>query len=493
MMKRFYRVTTALSLLALLEVAAPPFAQAAPFWDLEGHWAQAEIAAGAAEGYVHGLPDGSFRPDLPISRAEFFTLLTGALGLRPRPDLVAAYAPRNWWVEQGYAQAAVAGGLLVPAEYQGWIDSGGSIRRREIVLAAVRALGRESLVGQNRITATDADSYPAWLLDWAAEAAAGGVLKGYDDGSLGLERTATRAEALVMVQRIREQLLMNLAPSAVPAAPEARRHPAPGEPTWTTVRTAPSKPSFWDGSHTYVLHDEVTAYVLVPAPGRAAWLNVVDTQGACRLYRLSGGRVHEVAAGATPIVTLALQDDGRLWFSQGNQLALAGAGGTQRFALAEQVTSAGLDESGVLWAAGPSRLYRVDQGRVASFFLAPGVLTRVRHVAPAPDGSVWLLLRAAQAGGGVEAVRVRSGSIVQRATVVAGEGLQAALLSDRGASRLIYVAAPEPALIRFDLETGAAARLVAPAAVGAAARVLPAPDGGALLLDRAGQFWRVSE
>lgn len=498
-MKHLKRTAAALTALAVLGFAAPPATQGAVLWDTAGHWASAEIAAGVAAGYISGFPDGSFRPDQPITRAEFFTLLTGALGLTPRPGDAAPYAPDHWSARQGQLQAAVAAGVLNPADYAGWLAPDLPIARREIVMAAVRALGHEDLVGQRALAASDAAAYPDWLQAWAAEAIHLGILQGYADGSVGLDRTATRAEALVMVQRIRAALLLNAVPTSEEPAPGARRYPAPGEPTWTLDGGAPARPAFSDGRHRYTLKVDLQGYTLLPAPGQAAWLSAVDGRGTYRLYRLAAGQVREIASGDEPIVALAVADDGRLWFSRGTDLlAAAGDGRLERYALSGQATHGAPDEAGGLWAVDASRLYRVAGGKVVSYPLAEGLLARVRHVAPAPDGSVWLLLRAGQPGRGVEAVRIRGGRVVQEATVVRGlpgqaGTVQAALLSERGDARLILVTAPERMVIRFDLATGAAARRILPAEAGDWAQVLPAPEGGALVVDRHGRRWRVAD
>lgn len=44
-----------------------------------GHWAYSYINAAANAGWVEGYPDGSFRPDEPISRAEVVTLVNGVI------------------------------------------------------------------------------------------------------------------------------------------------------------------------------------------------------------------------------------------------------------------------------------------------------------------------------------------------------------------------------------------------------------------------------
>jgi len=44
--------------------------------DYEGHWAQPYIEKAINYGYMTGYPDGSFKPDNPITRAEFARVLS---------------------------------------------------------------------------------------------------------------------------------------------------------------------------------------------------------------------------------------------------------------------------------------------------------------------------------------------------------------------------------------------------------------------------------
>ena len=43
--------------------------------DIEGHWAKDYIKLFVAKGYILGYPEGDFRPDNPVSRAEAVTIL----------------------------------------------------------------------------------------------------------------------------------------------------------------------------------------------------------------------------------------------------------------------------------------------------------------------------------------------------------------------------------------------------------------------------------
>jgi hypothetical protein len=43
--------------------------------DYEGHWAQSSIEKVISEGIMSGYPDGSFKPDQPVTRAELASVL----------------------------------------------------------------------------------------------------------------------------------------------------------------------------------------------------------------------------------------------------------------------------------------------------------------------------------------------------------------------------------------------------------------------------------
>jgi hypothetical protein len=54
------------------------------FSDASGHWAQVDIVYAASLGWVNGYPDKTFRPNKPITRAEFITLVNRMLQRVPR-------------------------------------------------------------------------------------------------------------------------------------------------------------------------------------------------------------------------------------------------------------------------------------------------------------------------------------------------------------------------------------------------------------------------
>ena len=56
------------------------------FSDIPGHWAENEIERAAAFGWISGYPDGTFRPDTRITRAEAMTMINRVLCRMPQSE-----------------------------------------------------------------------------------------------------------------------------------------------------------------------------------------------------------------------------------------------------------------------------------------------------------------------------------------------------------------------------------------------------------------------
>ena len=147
------RITTRGQIAAILHrLEGEPGAGAAPFSDVTPESYCAAAAAWAAEeGIVLGYGDGTFRPDVPITRQQLATILFRYMGHRGadtsgRADLTdfrdsgnaAAYArePLSWAVSAGLLQGR-SGGILGPLRLRHPGPDGGAAP------AAGRTAGRE--------------------------------------------------------------------------------------------------------------------------------------------------------------------------------------------------------------------------------------------------------------------------------------------------------------------------------------------------------------
>lgn len=57
------------------------------FTDLSGHWSKTYVELAAGNGWIAGYPDGSFRPDQKITRAETVTMINRVLERVPAKEL----------------------------------------------------------------------------------------------------------------------------------------------------------------------------------------------------------------------------------------------------------------------------------------------------------------------------------------------------------------------------------------------------------------------
>jgi hypothetical protein len=84
----------------------------ATFKDIEpGYWARSPVEELATLGIITGYTDGAFRPDGPISRAEFATILAKLQGNGSKEGKTAAYpdVPDDYWAASHIAAAAGRG------------------------------------------------------------------------------------------------------------------------------------------------------------------------------------------------------------------------------------------------------------------------------------------------------------------------------------------------------------------------------------------------
>ncbi len=93
-------------------VATPANNQIAQASDVAGNWAEPFITILVQKDIIKGYPDGTFRPDQPITRAEFAALLNKAFDLQPiREGRKFKDVPKNYWAAE-VIQKAYRSGFL---------------------------------------------------------------------------------------------------------------------------------------------------------------------------------------------------------------------------------------------------------------------------------------------------------------------------------------------------------------------------------------------
>ncbi|MBH5318292.1 S-layer homology domain-containing protein [Paenibacillus sp. GSMTC-2017] len=183
------------------------------FKDTSKHWAKTQIELAVQKGYVNGFPDGTFKPDAEVTRAQFIKMIVKALGLEHEAEGSVWYTT--------YVKAAKAAGIYqgevdfaewnvnakISREHMAWL----AVRGADDSLVTVESAGITKTVQTNRwpltttnneVTRTDAfmrDYYEDFLVHTAFKR---GVLNGFGGKEVGIERTTTRAQSVTVIERI---------------------------------------------------------------------------------------------------------------------------------------------------------------------------------------------------------------------------------------------------------------------------------------------------
>jgi hypothetical protein len=169
--------------------------------DISGHWAEANINQTVSTGIVSGYPDGTFKPDQTVNRAEFAVMLMNALG--PHGDGAARTftdkAKIGSWAQKSVAQAVYAG--IISGYEDGTFRPDTEITRPEMAVMIARALGQSSAAVSATGFADDKD-----IPDWAKGAVAAmkkqGIIEGKGANQFAPGDTTTRAEAVTVLLKM---------------------------------------------------------------------------------------------------------------------------------------------------------------------------------------------------------------------------------------------------------------------------------------------------
>lgn len=167
------------------------------FKDSAQSWAFAQIEDLAAAGLVKGFEDGTFRPAQPVTRAEMTALLARLLDWPPAPREARFKDQLPEWAKS-VISAAVAQNII-KGYPDGTFQANNYITRAELCAILDRALKPPPT--KQKLNFKDAKEIPAWAREAVARVVAGGLIRGYEDGTLRPKAPVTRAEMAAVLWR----------------------------------------------------------------------------------------------------------------------------------------------------------------------------------------------------------------------------------------------------------------------------------------------------
>ncbi len=174
------------------------------FADIQGHWAQPCLEGLTQQRIINGYADGTFRPNNPVTRAEYATLLVNAFpgvvnATRPSRDLQFRDVPQNYWAFGAIYQATIAN------FFSGYPDK--TFRPNQNIprvqaLAVLPSYRAQKPAVETLSIFTDAQAIPAYAKDAIASAVEQRLVVNYPNiKQFNPNQPATRAEIATFLCR----------------------------------------------------------------------------------------------------------------------------------------------------------------------------------------------------------------------------------------------------------------------------------------------------
>lgn len=186
--------TILLSLLLGTTLLTPQIASAKTFKDVKkSDWHYSVVNELSDKGIISGYEDGTFKPQRPVSYAEFLTLLNNAIGTKQAPD----YTNPKEWFKPTFTYLQNKGVI------QNIQNPNAEISRNE--MAKYLSLGLEKLKNQTPNTTAptnikDFNAIPNEYKDYVASTVNAGLVKGDEFQNFNGSKSLTRSETAVIIK-----------------------------------------------------------------------------------------------------------------------------------------------------------------------------------------------------------------------------------------------------------------------------------------------------
>lgn len=157
----------------------------ASFDDIECHWAEKEISEFEDRNFLQGYPDGSFKPDQAITKAEFCKIINSYMN----------YEVDGEWQVSNMKVAKEKGYLAVDEN----TVAGDYITREEAFVALYRLMKLE--IVEFEIGFEDLDDIAIWSLPAIEALTEGGYIKGFPNNELRPKQNLKRAELVAILYK----------------------------------------------------------------------------------------------------------------------------------------------------------------------------------------------------------------------------------------------------------------------------------------------------
>jgi S-layer homology domain len=184
--------------------AAPITAAVTNFPDVPpDYWARPFVDALAKKGITAGSPDGTFRPDQAVTRAEYAALVGKAFEQQEtQGSLAFTDVPSDYWAASAVDQAVKKG--FIKGYPNGSFEPNKPITRLEVLLSLVNGLGlpRPDRPEEVLTMFQDSAKVPQWAVPAAGTATESNIVVNYPAlDRLNPDQPTTRAEVAALIHQ----------------------------------------------------------------------------------------------------------------------------------------------------------------------------------------------------------------------------------------------------------------------------------------------------
>ena len=172
--------------------------------DIEGHWAQTEIIHLIEKGAMPLYPDGTFKPQKSITRAEFIKAVNNIYEFTDAVEIQFKDVKKEDSFYEDIKVAAAAG--YINGYEDGTMRPNGFITRQEASKILSIASELDGIFYEDVLNFKDKDKIGDWAIDYVNTMVYYGYLKGYPDGTFGPKKYITRAETAKILNFIEKDL-----------------------------------------------------------------------------------------------------------------------------------------------------------------------------------------------------------------------------------------------------------------------------------------------
>jgi outer membrane protein assembly factor BamB len=173
----------------------------------EDHWAKSDIDFMVNKELIAGYPDGAFKPDKPVTRAEFTSLLARVLSItEAKGNIIFSDVQLSDW-HSGAIAAAYQKGLVTGYD-TGCFYPDNLVTREEAAVILINALRYQGKISDRSPDPAeleklnDQEAISPWARDAVAQTLRENLLHGFEDGSFRPRESTTRAQAVSMLRHL---------------------------------------------------------------------------------------------------------------------------------------------------------------------------------------------------------------------------------------------------------------------------------------------------